>query len=360
MKNGARDAAAMPSGMCAAVHVATLEDALTRLAATASAEAMCLWDQPVKLAAALRVLHKAEDLGCLGASLILDGGNAGAMAAAWDAGIRLICWSPAPGLWNHIRFAGPSAAADALTAFAAGSPDIVHSWQAGGAADEFTMPPFGHPLLAAYGDVTPLAGLPLWRHLGTPARLLQALCSSAKDRVLRRRVDPETGAEWEIGSDMGWHFLEPAALADGVLDEICRMVAAGGSVNTRWVRHNLERAFLIAYVTERGRIVGNSSLKHPREEYIAAVRSRYDLDFSQHLERGYTSVRPEYRGLGIGTRLLEGLTRRAGKRKIFSIIAEDNIATQKIAIRNRTRKVATVFSEAMGKEIGFWVPEEGE
>ena len=68
-------------------------------------------------------------------------------------------------------------------------------------------------------------------------------------------------------------------------------------------------------------------------------------------------MRPEYRGLGIGTRLLEGLSQRAGDRKIFSVIAEDNAATKIIALRNRTRKVATYFSEKAGKPVGIWMPD---
>jgi GNAT superfamily N-acetyltransferase len=67
-------------------------------------------------------------------------------------------------------------------------------------------------------------------------------------------------------------------------------------------------------------------------------------------------VRPEYRGLGIGTRLLEGLTARAGDRKIFSVIAEDNEATKIIARRNQTRQVATYFSQKAGKAVGIWMP----
>ena len=68
-------------------------------------------------------------------------------------------------------------------------------------------------------------------------------------------------------------------------------------------------------------------------------------------------MRPEYRGLGIGTTLLKGLTQRAGNRKIFSVIAEDNAATKVIARRNRTRQVATYFSEKTGKPVGIWMPE---
>jgi GNAT superfamily N-acetyltransferase len=134
-------------------------------------------------------------------------------------------------------------------------------------------------------------------------------------------------------------------------------VEAGGSVATQWVRHNLERAFLIGYVMEQGVIVGNSSLKHPRREYVERVNRLAGLDISDYLERGYTSVRPEYRGLGIGTKLLEGLTARVGKRKLFSIITADNVGTQKIALRNKTKQVASFYSDRLGKEVGVWVPE---
>ena len=43
--------------------------------------------------------------------------------------------------------------------------------------------------------------------------------------------------------------------------------------------------------------------------------------------------------------------------RIFSVIAEDNAATKIIAVRNRTRKVATYFSEKAGKPVGIWMPE---
>jgi len=298
------------------------------------------------------------------------------MADIQRGGVSMIRWragpGPAPnsirkqlvgaskqGIWNHLSTDVTGAANDDgdLLAFAAMNPNLVHSWGGERDADEDVR--FFDDLRQRlrYGDAQPLPGLPLWCFLKEPAHLLLYLHHYGKNRVMRWRLDPDVPRLWEIGAQMRWYFLPPGELPDGVLDEICRMVEAGGSVNTRWVRHNLERAFRIGYVEEHGRIVGNSSLKRPRDEYIQAVQDRYGLDFSDCLERGYTSVRPEYRGLGVGTRLLEGLTARAGERRIFSIIAEDNVATQKIAIRNRTRKVATVYSEAMKKEIGFWMPE---
>ncbi|MCA1788141.1 MAG: hypothetical protein LC657_19375, partial [Desulfobacteraceae bacterium] len=62
--------------------------------------------------------------------------------------------------------------------------------------------------------------------------------------------------------------------------------------------------------------------------------------------------------LGVGKKLLEGLTKRAGKYRVFSLIGEDNPATQKIAMRNNTRKIATYFSEKANKQMGIWMPEQ--
>ena len=80
------------------------------------------------------------------------------------------------------------------------------------------------------------------------------------------------------------------------------------------------------------------------------------VDFTNFVERGYTSVRPEYRAMGVGAKLLEGLTKRAEDRKVFSIISEENLATQKIAIRNNTKKILTYFSEKLNKKMGVWMP----
>jgi GNAT superfamily N-acetyltransferase len=154
-----------------------------------------------------------------------------------------------------------------------------------------------------------------------------------------------------------FYYKKPCDLPQGYLDKICRLVETGGSVSTKYVRYNLEKAYLIAYAMENKMIIGNSSLKHPRKEFIQRIKNITGFDFTNFIERGYTSVRPEYRAMGIGTRLLGGLTKRAGDYKIFSIISEDNKATQKIALRNKTRKIATYFSQKTGKEMGLWMPE---
>ena len=254
------------------------------------------------------------------------------------------------GVWNHLMLDGAKASSETCRAVAS-QPDIIHSWEITRTGDRRCH------FDETYGQVGPLPGRPLWQTMNDPVSRFLLVDRLTKDQLIRLRVDDDGERLFRIGAALGYRFLPPDRLPDGYLEAICAMVAAGGTVAATHVRFNLLRAHLIGYVQEKGVIVGNSSLKNPRPEYIEAVQRQTGLDLTGFVERGYTSVRPEYRGLGIGTRLLEGLTQRAGDRKIFSVIAEDNAATKIIAMRNRTRKVATYFSEKAGKPVGIWMPE---
>jgi GNAT superfamily N-acetyltransferase len=153
-----------------------------------------------------------------------------------------------------------------------------------------------------------------------------------------------------------YSFSSPDQLPEGHFEEVCRLVEAGGGVNPERVRYNLKRAFLIARAEKEGVLVGTSSLKRPRPEYVQRIKDKLGLDIHGFLERGYTSIMPEYRGLGIGTDLLGGLTSRAEGYGIYSLIREDDRETQTIALRNHTVKVATFYSELTGKDLGLWMP----
>ncbi|MFO7885252.1 MAG: hypothetical protein R6U68_10545 [Desulfobacteraceae bacterium] len=155
-----------------------------------------------------------------------------------------------------------------------------------------------------------------------------------------------------------YYFKKPEELPDTYFDSIVSLVKAGGSVNHTWVSHHLKNAFLIGYVLYNNKIVGCSALKHPRPEFIKMVREKAGLDLTGFLERGYTSVLPEFRGRFLASSLLSGLTSRAGEKRIYSIIGEDNIGGHKIAINNKTRKVAVYQSSMSGKHFGIWMPEQ--
>ncbi|HCY83928.1 MAG TPA: hypothetical protein DHV36_02205 [Desulfobacteraceae bacterium] len=289
---------------------------------------------------------------------------------------RQLMWQTAKmGIWNHVygktlfpeecfseapaateaTEANESGAAVGQAAWIVNNPNIVHSFE--DFTDDGSIrrdPP--DPLLS-YRRVTPLPGEPFVRRIPDPLLILPLLATMTPKELIRYWVAPDTSDLRVLGSQINFHFKRPSELPPGVMEEIIAMVDAGGSVDITHVRANLERAYLIGYATEDGCIVGNSSLKRPRREFVERIRNVTGLDFTRFVERGYTSVRPEYRAMGIGAKLLEGLTARAVDVKVFSIISEDNLATQKIALRNNTRKIATYFSDKVGKEMGVWMPD---
>jgi len=333
---------------------------------------------PAYMAEMTAVMAGEQPFFYLGLTCLLDD-TAGLenMAAASQAGLRLIQWHDPAGplepltkslwdvsmaeVWNHVVIpaGSESTLARGLVRFVGSNPNIAHSWvrriPPGLPFENLVDRPQETP--TAYTQVARLPGRPLWNGLNDPAYLLLYVNRHGVKKVVHWWVQDDGVSVHGLAENMAYHFVKPRDLPPGYLDEICRLIEAGGTVGTKWVRYNLKRAFLIGYVLEHDVIVGNSSLKHPRPEYVEAVNRKSGLDLSKYLERGYTSVRPEYRGMGIGTKLLEGLTERIGNKKLFSIIGEDNVATQKIALRNKTRRVVTFYSESLNKEVGVWIPE---
>ena len=264
-------------------------------------------------------------------------------------------------IWNHVNLTGftDDTMKNDWLRFISLNPNIAHSFE--NLIDQVS---YGKPdlngmdsSLQAYSGVKQLPGEPFWNILLDPAHLLLYLKRYGKKTLFCLRADKMGGHPITLGSNITFHFKKPDELPPGFLDEICKMVESGGSVDIKYVRYNLERAYLIGYAEENGIIVGNSSLKHPRQAFINRLDDLTGLNFNDFVERGYTSVRPEYRALGVGARLLSGLTERAGQYKIFSIISEENTATHKIAKKNNTKKIAVYYSEKVGKGLGVWMPE---
>ncbi len=302
----------------------------------------------------------------------------------FSSGLRLINWEgdsariperilwkvSKQGIWNHLGpdlfiQQGNSQGGSDQVKFIVNNPNIVHSYQdtnqgiRGINQDLIQDESANENLLSKlmdYAKVKPLPGIPFWNLLGEAGCLLVYLSQLTKNSLICLRADVAENSILSLGSQMNFIYQSPIDLPPGVLDEICKMVEAGGSVDTTHVRSNLEKAFLIGYAIENKVIIGNSSLKHPRKAFIKRLESMTGVDFTNFVERGYTSVRPEYRAMGVGAKLLEGLTKRAEERKVFSIISEENLATQKIAIRNNTKKILTYFSEKLNKKMGVWMP----
>ena len=149
-------------------------------------------------------------------------------------------------------------------------------------------------------------------------------------------------------------FTTPDETPVYALDQICDLVARSGGVGTSWIGENLSKAFLIGYAVHKARIVGTSSHKHPKEKYRKKIEAQTGLDLSGFLERGYTAVDPEFRNLGIGLKIIQGLIKRSVGQKIYVTIDMDNPWPLKMTRRVGMLLKARFINHRTGHELGVF------
>jgi anaerobic magnesium-protoporphyrin IX monomethyl ester cyclase len=196
---------------------------------------------------------------------------------------------------------------------------------------------------------------PFWFYLRIREYLLLHVARYGVDRVRRMKVKPGDLTPYACGSHMSYFFRRAGEIPQEILAEIQGLIALGEGVGTSWVDANLKRAFLIGYAMEEGRVVGTMTLKRPPERYRKAIEQKTHVDLGGYLERGYSSVRPEYRGLGLGDGLLKGLVSGAPAQKIYVTIRMDNLPAVKLTRKNDMRLAATFKNERTGHEIGLFI-----
>ena len=158
-----------------------------------------------------------------------------------------------------------------------------------------------------------------------------------------------------LSKEFLFHFKRPEEMAPEIMDQIHKLVAEGGEVGLSWVRENLKSAYLIGYVTKGGEVIGTMTLKRPLEKYVQKIGKKAGIDLTGYLERGYSVVRPGYKGMGIGDRLLKGLVERAPGAKIYVTIRLDNRAAIRLTRRNGMRLAGRFTNERTGHKIGVFV-----
>ena len=120
------------------------------------------------------------------------------------------------------------------------------------------------------------------------------------------------------------------------------------------MQENLHNAFLIGYATDHGRMIGTVTHKNPKPAYRKRIEAATGLDLSGYIERGYTSVEPEYRKLGIADILIKGLIERSRGNKIYVTIRMDNIPALKLTYKNGMTLAAIFIDQKSGREIGVF------
>ncbi len=267
----------------------------------------------------------------------------------------------AAGLWSHLHLPAEGPWREGLLHMAGVNPHLVHSWSP--PRPWPWQPGFGQDLAQPHGggydELTPMPGRPLWRALSGVEHLVLYLRHHGLERM-RRWWLPPAGPPYQLGSEVSYHYHRPDDLPAQRLEQIARLILAAGKVGSKWLRHNLEKAYMVGWAQERGVMVGTDTLKRPRQEYLDAIHEQSGYDLSGYAERGYISILPQYRGLGVGSQLIQRLVARAGDLQMFVIVGRENKGGEQILRRNQTRLVATYYSRKLDKEMGIWMPVDQE
>jgi hypothetical protein len=159
--------------------------------------------------------------------------------------------------------------------------------------------------------------------------------------------------------NVAYFFEKPDQISSQVLDQIQFLIKKGGAVGSAYIKENLENAFLVSYALDQeGLVIGTVTLKHPKDAYRRKIEAATGLDLSGYLERGYTSVEPEFRNSDVADRLIKGLIERSRGQKIYVTIRMDNTFALELTYKNNMVLAAQFIHERTGHKIGVFTNKE--
>lgn len=155
--------------------------------------------------------------------------------------------------------------------------------------------------------------------------------------------------------NISYHFKRPEELSPDILDEIRRLIESTGEVGTSWIEDNLFNARMIGYAKADSAIIGTMTIKVPLEKYLRQINEKTGLDLQGYLERGYSAIKNEYHGIGIGDALLKGLMENCQGEKVYTTIRQDNTRAINLTLKNKMKLAAMFLNDRTGHEIGVYV-----
>lgn len=152
-----------------------------------------------------------------------------------------------------------------------------------------------------------------------------------------------------------YYFKKPSQVPEDIMDQIEGLIRCYGDVGQKFIHENLRNAYLIGYAMDGDRVIGTSVHKYQKREYLNTLESLTGLDLTGYLERGYTTVHPDYRDRDIADRLIKGLIEGSKEKKIYVTIRMDNPAPLALTRKNGM-KLASVFRHhKTGHLLGLFI-----
>lgn len=160
----------------------------------------------------------------------------------------------------------------------------------------------------------------------------------------------------DMKDEITFHYRTPDMIPPDILNQVRELVDRGAAVGTSYVRDNLKDAFLVAYALDgEMRVIGTVTHKIPKEIYRKGIEQATGLSLAGYLERGYTSIEPDYRKRNIADILIRGLIERSKGQRIYTTIRMDNPSALKLTRKNKMILAATFVNQRTGNEIGVFV-----
>lgn len=150
-------------------------------------------------------------------------------------------------------------------------------------------------------------------------------------------------------------YQSPREVPAEMMEAIGALVRECQAVGTSFLKDNLQNAFLIGYALAQGQLVGTSTHKVPKAFYRKRIEEKTGLDLEGFLERGYTAVREEYRGQGIGGNLIRGLIEHSEGKRVYVTIRMNNVPALRMTHKEGMVLAARFLNEGTGHTIGVFV-----
>ena len=123
------------------------------------------------------------------------------------------------------------------------------------------------------------------------------------------------------------HSADPGECLPREIDDFVALVLAGGEVTPNGLRARVVQAFQVAFLRERGCLIGVGGLKRPSIHHRAEVAAGSNVPIPETdfpFELGWVFIVPSARGRRLSVPLCESLVGAAEGRGIFSTSRQDN------------------------------------